>query len=173
MDVTDYKHVVLGLFFLKYLADAFEECRVMLRREMETDPITRERSIELLGSPDWYAAKGVSWLPPEARWDYLRERASRPNIGEMIDGAIDLIELGNPSLRGILPKIYARIGLDPQRFGEVIDLISGIGSGTVEPARRTLTVVFMSISLPSLLLRKARGAENSILPHQSHGCLWR
>ena len=132
MDVTDYKHVVLGLFFLKYLADAFEECRVMLRREMETDPITRERSIELLGSPDWYAAKGVSWLPPEARWDYLRERASRPNIGEMIDGAIDLIELGNPSLRGILPKIYARIGLDPQRFGEVIDLISGIGSGTVE-----------------------------------------
>ena len=131
MDVTDYKHIVLGLFFLKYLTDAFEDCREMLHDEMATDPIAGERADELLDSPDQYTTRGVFWVPPEARWNYLRERARRPKIGELIDSAMDLIEHDNPGLRGMLPKVYARLGPDARRFGELVDLISGIGPGAV------------------------------------------
>jgi type I restriction enzyme M protein len=132
MDASEYKHVVLGLIFLKYVEDAFEERRAALREELAADGITGAEAEELLESRDEYTAEGVFWVPPEARWHYLRERAKQPGIGKLIDGAMDLIELDNPSLRGVLPKTYARPSLDVRRLGELVDLISGIGLGAAE-----------------------------------------
>jgi type I restriction enzyme M protein len=132
MDSSEYKHVVLGLIFLKYVEDAFEERRGDLSGELETDGITGDQAGELLESRDEYTAEGVFWVPPEARWGYLQERAKQPEIGKLIDNAMDLIELDNPSLRGVLPKTYARPSLDVRRLGELVDLISSIGLGTAE-----------------------------------------
>ncbi len=132
MDASEYKHVVLGLIFLKYVEDAFEERRGVLRGELETDGISGEQAEELLESRDEYTAEGVFWVPPEARWGYLKERAKQPEVGKLLDNAMDLIELDNPSLRGVLPKTYARPSLDVRRLGELVDLISGIGLGTAE-----------------------------------------
>jgi type I restriction enzyme M protein len=132
MDASEYKHVVLGLIFVKYVEDAFEERRGTLRAELKADGIIGEQASELLESRDEYTAEGVFWVPPEARWGYLRERAKQPEIGKLIDNAMDLIELDNPSLRGVLPKSYARPSLDVRRLGELVDLISGIGLGAAE-----------------------------------------
>ncbi len=132
MDSSEYKHVVLGLIFLKYVEDAFEERRGSLRAELEADGLIGEQAEELLESRDEYTAEGVFWVPPEARWGYLKERAKQPEIGKLIDNAMDLIELDNTSLRGVLPKTYARPSLDVRRLGELVDLISGIGLGTAE-----------------------------------------
>ena len=132
MDASEYKHVVLGLIFLKYVEDAFEERRGTLRDELAADGITGEQADELLESRDEYTAEGVFWVPPEARWAYLRERAKQPEIGKLIDSAMDLIEVDNPSLRGVLPKTYARPSLDVRRLGELVDLISSIGLGAAE-----------------------------------------
>jgi type I restriction enzyme M protein len=132
MDASEYKHVVLGLIFLKYVEDAFEERRSALRDELAADGLMGEQADELLESRDEYTAEGVFWVPAEARWGFLRERAKQPEIGKLIDNAMDLIELDNPSLRGVLPKTYARPGLDVRRLGELVDLISGIGLGAAE-----------------------------------------
>jgi type I restriction enzyme M protein len=130
MDASEYKHVVLGLIFLKYVEDAFEERRAALRRELTAESIIGESAEQLLESRDEYTAEGVFWVPPKARWAFLRERAKQPEIGGLIDQAMDLIELDNPSLRGVLPKTYARPSLDVRRLGELVDLISGIGLGS-------------------------------------------
>lgn len=132
MDASEYKHVVLGLIFLKYVEDAFEERRAALAAELEAEGITGAAADELLESRDEYTAEGVFWIPPEARWHYLKERAKQPEIGKLIDTAMDLIEADNPSLRGVLPKTYARPSLDVRRLGELVDLISGIGLGSAE-----------------------------------------
>jgi type I restriction enzyme M protein len=132
MDASEYKHVVLGLIFLKYVEDAFEERRAGLRDELAADGLAGDAAEELLESRDEYTAEGVFWVPAEARWGYLRARAKQPEIGKLIDNAMDLIELDNPSLRGVLPKTYARPGLDVRRLGELVDLISGIGLGSAE-----------------------------------------
>jgi type I restriction enzyme M protein len=132
MDASEYKHVVLGLIFLKYVDDSFAERRAVLADELAADGIADEAAEELLESRDEYTAEGVFWLPPEARWEYLKERAKQPEIGKLIDNAMDLIELDNPSLRGVLPKTYARPSLDTRRLGELVDLISGVGLGSAE-----------------------------------------
>jgi type I restriction enzyme M protein len=132
MDASEYKHVVLGLIFLKYVEDAFEERRAALRDELAAEGIAGEAAEELLESRDEYTAEGVFWVPPEARWGYLQEKAKQPEIGKLIDNAMDQIELDNPSLRGVLPKTYARPSLDVRRLGELVDLISGIGLGSAE-----------------------------------------
>jgi type I restriction enzyme M protein len=132
MDASEYKHVVLGLIFLKYVEDAFEERRTALREELAADGIIGDAADELLESRDEYTAEGVFWVPPAARWDYLRQRAKQPDIGKLIDTAMELIEADNPSLRGVLPKTYARPSLDVRRLGELVDLISGIGLGSAE-----------------------------------------
>ncbi len=126
------KHVVLGLIFVKYVEDAFAERRATLRDELAADGVTGDSADELLESRDEYTAEGVFWVLPEARWQYLREQAKQPEIGELLDDAMDLIELDNPSLRGVLPKTYARPSLDTRRLGELVDLISGIGLGAAE-----------------------------------------
>ncbi len=132
MDASEYKLVVLGLIFLKYVEDAFEERRGGLSAELAADGLSGQAAEELLESRDEYTAEGVFWVPPEARWQYLKERAKQPEIGKLIDHAMDLIELDNPSLRGVLPKTFARPSLDVRRLGELVDLISGIGLGAAE-----------------------------------------
>ncbi len=137
MDPAEYKHVVLGLIFLKYISDAFEERRREIEREVETpgsewyvkEPLIR---YEVLEDRDMYRMKNVFWVPKQARWSYLQERAKQPEIGKLIDDAMVAIEQENPSLKGVLPKNYARPALDKTRLGELIDLIGTIGLGDAE-----------------------------------------
>jgi type I restriction enzyme M protein len=116
MDAAEYKHVALGLIFLKYISDTFEEHRTRLAAEPEADPEDR----------DEYKAENVFWVPKEARWAYLQANAKQPTIGKLIDDAMVVIEKENPSLKGVLPKEYARPALDKTRLGELIDLIGTI-----------------------------------------------
>lgn len=124
MDAAEYKHVVLGLIFLKYISDAFKE----VYGELKNDP-------EKLADPediDEYKARNIFWVAPEARWDYLQKNAKQPTIGTLVDDAMDAIERDNASLKGVLPKNYGRPGLDKQRLGELIDLVGTIGLGDRE-----------------------------------------
>ena len=121
MDAAEYKHVVLGLIFLKYISDTFLE----VYNELKNDP-------EKLSDPedkDEYKARNVFWVPSKARWETLQKNAKQPTIGIIIDDAMDAIEQENSSLKGVLPKNYAREGLDKQRVGELIDLVGTIGLG--------------------------------------------
>jgi len=137
MDSAEYKHVVLGLIFLKYISDAFEERRSQLEEET-ADPsnelyvIDPEDRFQLLEDRDEYVSENVFWVPIEARWQYLQANAKQPNIGKLIDDAMVAIEKDNPPLKGVLPKDYARPTLDKQRLGELIDLIGTIGLGDKE-----------------------------------------
>jgi len=124
MDAAEYKHVVLGLIFLKYISDAFEEQHAKLEAE-RADGADPE-------DPDEYQAANVFWVPQEARWSHLRAHAKQPDIGKIIDNAMIAIERDNPSLKGVLPKDYARPALDKQRLGQLIDLIGNIGLGDRE-----------------------------------------
>jgi len=130
MDAAEYKHVVLGLIFLKYISDTFEEIHSMLENQKDdfSDPEDR----------DEYISRNVFWVPPEARWDYLQRNAKQPNIGRMIDDAMEVIERDNPSLKGVLPTNYSRPSLDRQRLGELIDLIGSITLGSSEARSRDL-----------------------------------
>ena len=141
MDPAEYKHVVLGLLFLKYIEDAFEERRAALTAAVN-DPksdyyIAKEKDREdqleaLLEDRDEYTAENVFFVPPEARWTYLRGQAKQPTIGRALDDAMDKIERENPTLRGVLPQVYALPNLDKHALGQLIDLVSGIGLGTKE-----------------------------------------
>ena len=124
---SEYKHVVLGLVFLKYISDRFEERRVTLTGELEADGIREERLAQFLESRDEYTSHNVFWVPENARWGYIQDRAKLPSVGEDIDKAMDLIEKENTSLRGVLPRNYGRDGLDKRRLGELVDLIGSIG----------------------------------------------
>ncbi len=132
MDASEYKHVVLGLIFLKYIDDAFGERRSRLASDLAAEGFGVAEAEELLESRDEYTAEGVFWVPPEARWGHLQAHAKQPEIGKLIDNAMDLVELDNPSLRGVLPKTFSRPALDVRRLGELVDLISGIGLGSPE-----------------------------------------
>ncbi|KZD14989.1 MAG: N-6 DNA methylase [Candidatus Fermentibacter daniensis] len=124
MDAGEYKHVVLGLIFLKYISDAFEEQHTRLEAEKAqgADP----------EDPDEYRAVHTFWVPPEARWSYLKAQARQPGIGRIVDDAMAAIERDNPSLKGVLPKDFARPALDKLRLGQLIDMLSGIGLGDSE-----------------------------------------
>ncbi len=122
MDAADYKHVVLGLIFLKYISDAFQERYNQLKAEPHADPEDR----------DEYAAENVFWVPKEARWPHLQDSAKQTTIGLLIDKAMEAIEKANPSLKGVLPKEFNRPSLDKHRLGELIDLIGTIGLGDKE-----------------------------------------
>ena len=117
MEPSDYKHVVLGLIFLKYISDAFEAKRAALLEEELADP----------EDPEEYLAENVFWVPKEARWGHLQAKAKQSSIGKDIDDAMLAIEGNNPSLKGVLPKDYARPALNKVMLGELIDLVSGIG----------------------------------------------
>jgi type I restriction enzyme M protein len=131
MDAAEYKHVVLGLIFLKYISDAFESKHAELaaQRAEGADP----------EDPDEYRAVSIFWVPPEARWAHLEDSAPQPAIGQVVDNAMSAIERDNPSLRGVLPKDYGRPGLDKQRLGQLINLVSDIGLGS--PADRAKDIL--------------------------------
>ena len=118
MDAAEYKHVVLGLIFLKYISDSFEDLFEKLKGDEYSDPEDK----------DEYLAENVFYVPPSARWNFLQhQRAKLPSIGKDIDDAMDAIEKDNPTLKGVLPKNYARPALDKTRLGELLDLIGNVG----------------------------------------------
>ena len=121
MDAAEYKHVVLGLIFLKYISDAFEERYARLEGEQAqgADP----------EDPDEYRAVSIFWVPREARWGHLKAQARQPTIGQLVDDAMAAIERDNPVLKDVLPKDYARPALDKQRLGQLIDMISNLKVG--------------------------------------------
>ncbi|MBL7971144.1 MAG: SAM-dependent DNA methyltransferase [Prolixibacteraceae bacterium] len=121
IDAAEYKHVVLGLIFLKYISDAFEELYARLKAEEAQGADPEDK--------DEYKAENVFFVPPVARWSLLVSYAKQPSIGITIDAAMDAIEAENPSLKGVLPKVYARQNLDPTSLGELIDLVGNIALG--------------------------------------------
>jgi type I restriction enzyme M protein len=121
IDAAEYKHVVLGLVFLKYISDSFEEYYEQLKSEVDmgADPEDKEE----------YKAENIFFVPPSARWKFLQSRAKQPTIGKTVDEAMDAIERENASLKGVLPKVYARDNLDSKALGGLIDLIGNIALG--------------------------------------------
>ncbi len=135
MDAAEYKHVVLGLIFLKYISDAFEAKHAELE-SLRTEGADPE-------DPDEYRASGIFWVPKEARWQHLKANAPQPTIGTLVDDAMSAIERDNTSLKAVLPKDYARPGLDKQRLSQLINLVSDIAlGGPAERAKDTLGRVY-------------------------------
>ena len=127
MDAAEYKHVVLGLIFLKYISDAFEEGHSEVLAEWGEDA-AEDR--------DEYTAENIFWVPTEARWRHLKAQAKQPTIGQIVDEAMAGIERDNPALKEVLPRDYARPALDKQRLGQLIDLISNISVGDADARSR-------------------------------------
>src|SRR5690606_28928876 len=136
MDASQYKDVVLGLVFLKYVSDAFDERRSTVRTELEAEGMDEATVAELLDDPNEYRAGGVFWVPRHARWEYLArfakgrpagadgEAVGEATIGELVDDAMDLVMGSNPSLKGTLPMLFNRESVDQRRLGELIDLLN-------------------------------------------------
>ncbi len=124
IDAAEYKHVVLGLIFLKYISDAFEELYVKLEADKKAGADPEDK--------DEYKAENVFFVPAEARWSFMLSKARQPDIGTHVDSAMDAIEKENPSLKGVLPKVYARQNLDPTSLGELIDLVGDIALGSAK-----------------------------------------
>lgn len=123
IDAAEYKHVVLGLIFLKYISDSFEvHYSLLVSGEGEFEGANPE-------DRDEYMAYNVFFVPEIARWSYLLGQAKQPSIGVIVDAAMEAIESENPQLKGVLPKVYARQNLDPTSLGELIDLIGNIALG--------------------------------------------
>ena len=132
MDASEYKHVCLGLIFLKCISDAFEEKRDQLLfgfSDSKSEWFIKEEPErkEAAENREEYLAANVFWLPPEARWHTIKARAKAPEIGKVIDDAMGAIERENPTLKGMLPRDYARPTLDKVRLGGLVDIISNIG----------------------------------------------
>jgi type I restriction enzyme M protein len=124
MDAAEYKHVLLGLILLKHISDAFEEQHARLEAERALGADSED--------PYEYRAQSIFWVPPEARWSYLKSQARQSTIGQLVDGAMASIERDNPVLKDVLPKDYACPPLDQQRLGQLIDLITTIKVGDEE-----------------------------------------
>lgn len=144
VESSEYKHLVLGLIFLKYISDSFERQRKRLERETESvdselytaDPDERALVLE---DRDEYLAVNAFWVPEGARWETILAAASLPTIGTVIDTALDLIEKENPEqLRGVLPRIYARAALPPGKLGELVNTIARVGFGDDEETARDI-----------------------------------
>ena len=127
IDAAEYKHVVLGLLFLKYISDSFEARRDELRVELADDGIAGPQLESLLENRDEYTAERVFWVPPEARWQNLQNQAARADIATLLDDAILAVERDNTGLKGKLPRDYARRGIAPEKMKGLIDLIADIG----------------------------------------------
>jgi type I restriction enzyme M protein len=121
IDAAEYKHVVLGLIFLKYISDSFEELFAKLQSDKTSGADPEDK--------DEYKAENVFFVPQEARWSFLMSKATLPDIGLFVDAAMDEIEKENPSLKGVLPKVYARQNLDPLSLGGLINLVGNIALG--------------------------------------------
>ncbi len=147
MDAAEYKHVVLGLIFLKYISDAFGERKEELRKAF-ADPkhdlyLGDDSQIPtLLEDRDYYTMANVFWVPESARWESIRNQAKQSDIGKRIDDALIAIEQDNPRLKGILDKRFARTQLEDGKLGELIDLVSSIGFGEKDKAKDVLGQVY-------------------------------
>ncbi|MDO5681656.1 MAG: class I SAM-dependent DNA methyltransferase [Propionibacteriaceae bacterium] len=129
MDASQYKDVVLGLIFLKYVSDAFTERRNAIVDELQADGFDEDEIAETLEDPDEYAGSGVFWVDPEARWESLVQLAkvtSETTIGQRINGAMDLLMSANPSLSGTLPRLFNRPNVDQRRLAELLDLLNSV-----------------------------------------------
>lgn len=147
MDAAEYKHIVLGLIFLKYISDAFDERRAQLSTAFSNPgddlylPDAAEHA-EALDERDYYTMANVFWVPAAARWETLRAQAKQSDIGVRIDAALEAIEADNPRLKGILDKRFGRTQLEPGKLGELVDLISKIGFGEGHHAKDLLGEVY-------------------------------
>ena len=121
IDAAEYKHVVMGPVFLKYISDSFEELYNALKAQVDMGADPEDR--------DEYKAENIFFVPPSARWSHLLSNAKLPNIGKIVDEAMDAIERENSSLKGVLPKVFARDNLDSKSLGGLIDLIGNIALG--------------------------------------------
>src|SRR5438874_3071196 len=136
MEPSDYKHVALGLIFLKHISDSFEARRAKLLEDDQS--FADNKGTKPSEDPDEYAAENIFWVPREARWAHLRANAKQASIGKLIDEAMIAIEKRNETLKGVLPKDYARPALNAVMLGELIDLISGIALGQEKGEARDL-----------------------------------
>jgi type I restriction enzyme M protein len=133
MDASQYKDVILGLVFLKYVSDAFDERREQIRTELEADGLNEVQISQLIDDVDEYTGRGVFWVGARARWRYLADNAKgtaaamgepAKSIGELIDDAMDSLMVDNPTLAATLPRIYNRDNIDQRRLGELLDLLN-------------------------------------------------
>ncbi len=151
IDAAEYKHVVMGLIFLKYISDSFD----LLFQKLNSgkgdyagaDPEDR----------DEYKAENVFFVPPEARWTHLLSQAKQPTIGKSVDDAMDSIEKENPVLKGVLPKVYARQNLDPTVLGELIDLVGNIAMGQAKERSADVLGHVFEYFLGEFALRREAG----------------
>ena len=144
MDAAQYKDFVLGLVFLKYVSDAFDERREQIRQEVLDQGIAETRLDQFLDDVDEYTGHGVFWVPADARWSHLSANAKAEGVGALIDAAMDAVMRANKALTGVLPKIFNRDNVDQRRLGELVDLISDArftGHGD-KPARDVLGEVY-------------------------------
>jgi type I restriction enzyme M protein len=147
MDAAEYKHIVLGLIFLKYISDAFDERRAQIQAAFKDEandlylPDAADQA-EALEERDYYTMANVFWVPASARWEALRAQAKQADVGVRIDAALEAIEIDNPQLKGILDKRFGRTQLEPGRLGELVDLISMIGFGEGHHAKDLLGEVY-------------------------------
>lgn len=152
MDASEYKHVVLGLIFLKYISDAFDARHAELESERAAGADPED--------PDEYRAEHVFWVPTDARWSRLRDAAKTPEIGQLIDAAMDAVERENPTLKGVLPKDFGRPSLDKRRLGEIVDLMGTIAfSGSRDQARDVLGRAYEYFLLQFASREGRRGGE--------------
>src|SRR4051812_13863114 len=159
LEPSDYKHVALGLIFLKHISNAFEAKHAELVAE---DPSAAE-------DPDEYLADNIFWVPKEARWSHLQASAKQPTIGKLIDDAMAAIEAYNTGLKGVLPKDYNRPALDKVMVGELIDLVSGIGMGEPgDKAKDILGRVYEYFLNASPALRVSAAASST---RQAQSCV--
>jgi type I restriction enzyme M protein len=154
LEAGEYKHVVLGLVFLKYISDAFEARRATLAADPVADP----------EDPDEYRSEGVFWVPPEARWGSLRDAARLPEIGQKVDAALAAIEVENPSLKGVLRKDYGRANLDKIALGKLVDLFSSIPMAADAEGARDLLGRVYEYFLRSFALQEGRQSGEFYTP---------
>ncbi|WP_328697356.1 class I SAM-dependent DNA methyltransferase [Streptomyces sp. NBC_00342] len=145
MDAAQYKEFVLGLIFLKYISDAFDERREQLAKELADDGISEDRLTEFLEDQDEYTGHNVFWVPETARWSWIAANAKSKGVGLLLDEAMDVIMRANPSLTAVLPKIFNRDNVDQKRLAELVDLISDArfgGGSDDKPAQDVLGEVY-------------------------------
>ena len=155
MDAGVYKHVVLGLIFLKYISDSFEEKFIELSKDKNSDPEER----------DEYTSANIFWVAKKARWSVLQANAKQVTIGKIIDDAMIAIEKDNSSIKGMLPKDYARATLDKKRLGELIDLIGTIGLGDKEHRSKDILGRVYEYFLGQFASAEGKGAGQFYTPH--------
>ncbi len=159
---AEYKHIVLGLIFLKYISDAFEEAHAKLVLEIDEGANPE--------SPDEYRAQNIFWVPAGARWSQIMANARQSDIGRLIDDAMTAIESDNPALKDVLPKNYGNLALDRDRLGQLIDLIATFRWATPRRAQETCWAECTSTSSHGSPAPRARTAANSTPRAASSRC---